>query len=301
MSLFNEAAETLAEKGITGTIDSVASGVAGKVGGAVGGLTGNAQATKLASGMAGRLTSAAASKAVNRFMSPSMQKYAVLGAGVGTDLASGNLLGAGMRVLNSGVLDGLFGGVIGNARYWGTATPLLGGISPAEASRIYQEAKDEQYARKNLFLLDITSALGGGAYNMPDRFNLFATEIDYSPCVISGESQKVGGANVDGVLGNEPVEVRITTLDDAQGTLKRWFGAHHAAAAARNGTVGEPAKYAITIRILHAVCDESNASDPFEVLGIFRTGNLDVSLSRREDGLEELQMTFVQLDTFMRP
>lgn len=190
-----------------------------------------------------------------------------------------------------------------NTDFWGTPTPMMGGLTPQEARRILKQVLGENRAKKSLFLLEITSSLQGGQLNMPERFNLFATDVEYSPFIIEGEKIKVGGTSIDAVSGNEAVELSITTLDDEQGSLKKWFAAHHLAAASRDGTVSEPGKYAIKVRIVHAACTDELASklSGYESLGLFRTANLAVSLSRREDALEELQMTFSQLDTFMRP
>ncbi|MOA49877.1 hypothetical protein D3C78_1728180 [compost metagenome] len=97
---------------------------------------------------------------------------------------------------------------------------------------------------------------------------------------------------------SEAVELRITTLDDRAGSLKRWFENHAAAVAARDGTVGVPANYAITFTIQHAFVGDAKG---FEGKGLYRPVSYEVGLSRREDALEEIQMTFTQLDTFMRP
>ena len=96
-------------------------------------------------------------------------------------------------------------------------------------------------------------------------------------------------------------ELRLTTIDDQQGTLKRWFAAHHGAAAPRDGTVGVPDSYAITIKVVHAFITRGSNRGGYEDIGMFRPANMALSLSRREDGLEEVQMSFSQLDTFMRP
>jgi hypothetical protein len=136
---------------------------------------------------------------------------------------------------------------------------------------------------------------------MSQRFNLFATEVEYEPFIVAGEKRRVGGAVIDAVQGAEHVELRLTTIDDQQGTLKRWFAAHHGAAAARDGTVGVPDSYAITIKVVHAFITRGSNRGGYEDVGMFRPANMAVSLSRREDGLEEVQMSFSQLDTFMRP
>ena len=65
--------------------------------------------------------------------------------------------------------------------------------------------------------------------------------------------------------------------------------------------MGTPAQYAIKIRVVHSFVTTGSNRGGYEDIGLFRPSSLDVSLSRREDGLQEMQMTFSQLDTFMRP
>ena len=187
--------------------------------------------------------------------------------------------------------------------FFNAESALFGGVSPKEARQLYQQLAAEKRAKKNLWRIEVSSPLNVQGLGMPEAFNFFATDVEYSPFIIEGEKIKVGGANVDNVTGNEAVEVSITTLDDAAGTLKKWFAAHHAAAAASDGTVAEPASYAITLKIIHAFATDrgARAQAHFECSGYFRTANISLSLSRRDDALEEVQMTFSQLDTFMRP
>jgi hypothetical protein len=74
---------------------------------------------------------------------------------------------------------------------------------------------------------------------MSQRFNLFATEVEYEPIIIAGEKRR-SAVPSSTPCGAGAVELRLTTIDDQQGTLKRWFAAHHGAAAPRDGTVGVP-------------------------------------------------------------
>jgi hypothetical protein len=180
-------------------------------------------------------------------------------------------------------------------RFRKAVNPLMGGITPDEARRIYDEAQNGGHVRKNLFLLNVSSPLGGEA----QAFNLFATDVEFSPFIVSGEKMKVGGAVLDRAEGCEAVEMTITTYDDRAGTLKKWFSDHHAAIAHADGTLGVPADYAVTIWILHGFITEENSSSGWTDKGLFRPASLQTTLSRRDQGLEELQMTFSQMDTFM--
>jgi hypothetical protein len=199
----------------------------------------------------------------------------------------------------AGLLRFLPGERIANVRFLNSISPLWGGITALQAKRIYKEAQYAGHVKKNLFLLKVSSKLGGGD-TAAKAFNLFATDIEYSPFIISGEKTKVGGAVLDRAEGCEPTELTITTFDDQKGTLKNWFSAHHAAIAHKDGTLGVPETYAVTIEICHGIIME-DLKPAWSDIGLFRPSNLNVSLSRREDALEELQMTFSQMDTFRSP
>ena len=305
MSLYNNIAESLSSSGLLG---SIRSGLNAALGGVTDSATQALGGGKLAQTVVGMGKSAAVNagmNAVNKHIPIQAQRAINVGAGAVGDLMNGDWNSAGLRVLDSGLLNellpGFGGGVASQVAYWGAATPLLGGISASEAKRIYDQVRNERLAKKNLWLLEVTSRLGGGGMNMPGRFNLFATEVEYAPFIVAGDKHRVGGAVIDAVQGAEPVELRMTTLDDQAGSLKKWFAAHHGAAAPRDGTVGVPDSFAITIRVVHSFITAESNRGGYEDIGLFRPVNLDVSLSRREDGLQEVQMTFSQLDTFMRP
>ena len=305
MSLYNNIAESLSSSGLLG---SIRSGLNAALGGVTDSATQALGGGKLAQTVVGMGKSAAVNagmNAVNKHIPIQAQRAINVGAGAVGDLMNGDWNSAGLRVLDSGLLNellpGFGGGVASQVAYWGAATPLLGGISAREAKRIYDQVRGERLAKKNLWLLEVTSALNNGSMNMPDRFNLFATEVEYSPFIIAGDKRRVGGAVVDAVQGAEPIELRMTTLDDQAGSLKMWFEHHAAAVAAKDGTVGVPANYAIRIKLVHSFITPESNRGGYQSSGLFRPVNLDASLSRREDGLQEVQMTFSQLDTFMRP
>lgn len=301
MSLYNNIAESMSSQGLTGSIrsglDSALGGVAGSASKALGG----SKLAQTVTNMGKSMASNAAMNLVNKYVPLKAQHAINAGAGAVGDLMRGDWDSAGMRLLDSGLLNNLLpgmGGVASQTKFWGGPTPLFGGISPTEAKRIYDEMRGQRLSKKNLWLIEVSSRLQGDA---SQRFNLFATEVEYEPFVLAGEKRRVGGAVVDAVQGAEPVELRLTTMDDQTGSLKKWFAAHHGAAASRDGTVGVPDTYAITIKVVHSFITRDSNRGGYEDIGLFRPVNLSVSLSRREDGLQEVQMTFSQLDTFMRP
>ena len=302
MSLYNNIKEGMAGGNLLGGIrTSINTAIGSAANSAVQALGGGALAQRVG-GMGATMAGHAANGLINKHIPQSVQNALNVGAGAVSDLARGDWNSAGLRLLDSGMLDkhlpGFGGGVAAQAAYWGRPTPLLGGISPTEAKRIYDELRGHKLAKKNLWLIEVSSALRSDA-SLP--FNLFATELEYAPFIVEGDKKRIGGAVVDVVQGAGPVELRLTTMDDSSGTIKKWFAAHHGAVAARDGTVGTPAQYAIKIRVVHSFVTTGSNRGGYEDIGLFRPSSLDVSLSRREDGLQEVQMTFSQLDTFMRP
>lgn len=109
-------------------------------------------------------------------------------------------------------------------------------------------------------------------------FNMFATELDYAPFIISGDKRKVGGAVIDSVQSSEPVEMRITTMDDQFGTIKRWYEQHHAATVVRMALKAYQS-YAIKFKVVHSFITRA-ARHPghMESIGWFRPSNLEVSV-----------------------
>ncbi len=300
MSLFNEIADSLSKQNLANTAGDGTESLGSKVGKGVskafgGGDFGDA----LARAVTG-YGSSYASGLINKYSPPNLRAFNA-GTGAIGDILNGDFNNAGLRVFDSGLLDQFLPGASGLAaqvRYWNTPNPLFGGITPTEAKRIYEKMRDTPYCKKNLFLLEVGSRLTG---DESGRFNLFATDIEFSPYTITGEKRKIGAGHADTVNSSDPVELRLTTYDDQIGSLKTWFAAHaQAAASSVDGTVGMPGAYAIEIKVLHGfISRESSFKNVYEDKGFYRPANIDMSLSRRENALEELQMTFVQLDTFM--
>ena len=252
--------------------------------------------SRLKSGLGQGLSAIA--EGVNSHISAEGQRVAAGLLGHVTDKLNSRF---GKRIQNNLKPRKTIGGGATPEHFYTTPNPLMGGITPRDAKKLYQEALAEKRSRKNLWLLEVSSKLNDGEQNIPGLFNMFATEVSYSPFILSGDAVKIGGANYDSVKGHEPSELTITTYDDENGSIKKWFGAHHNAATARDGTVSEPGTYAITFKIIHNAITRGTAEGKYESIGLFRPTSMEVQLSRSDDGLEELQMTFTQIDTFMRP
>lgn len=167
-----------------------------------------------------------------------------------------------------------------------------GGYSQADALQAHRTSIAIDYAWKNLFLIEISSR-----QSRFERFNLFVTGIDYSPISLSGEKRIIGSSTSVGLQSSDPIELRVSTMDDAAGTVKSWFAQQAGLAAHVDGTVGLPAEFAIDIVIVHAVVKAGSLS--YQDVGLFRCASMDTSQARSERALQEVQMTFQQLDPFM--
>ncbi|MCK9394246.1 MAG: hypothetical protein M0Q44_01480 [Methylobacter sp.] len=301
MSIYDDAANALSKKNIANALrDGVSSSLSGISGGVTDALGGSAFG-KAVSNIGTSMASNAAAGLANKYIPASMQRMATTGFGALGDVMSGNLDNAGVRLLDSGMLSEFLPGMAGigaQARFFGTPTPLFGGISPAEAKQIYQEMRSINFCRKNLFLIEVSSRLLG---DISSRFNMFVVDLDYSPMTITGEKRKIGAAHIDLVNSSDPVELKITTMDDTDGFVKEWFRVHHAATASSDGTVGLPIEYAIKIKVVHGFITQGSNYGGYQDLGLFRVADLSVSHSRREDALQEVSLSFVQMDTFMAP
>lgn len=192
--------------------------------------------------------------------------------------------------------------------------PILGGLTLDEAGALHREASEIDYAFKNLFYVSVASPVPIGSLGLATgRFNFFCIGADYSPITLTGEKRQVGAAFVDALRAAEPIELRLTTLDNRNGMIKKWFEALAALCAPVDGTVNPPGTYASKLSVRHSrlsegsdiiglvealVGDDADA-DAYTSTALYRPGALENSLSRQDAAVEELSMTFVQLDTFM--
>jgi hypothetical protein len=281
VSLWDEVSRSLTGSG----------GVAGAIDGAIGSAAGAVFGNSGLGHAIGNVATGLATGAVNQALSGRGKAIANAAGRAAGELLRGNV---GAAILNGlEVIPGLIGNAAAQALYWGTPTPLFGGISPAEARVIFDEMHAVDFSKKNLYLIEVDSVLAG---DVSHRFNMFAIGLDYAPLTVGGEKRKIGSASIDLVQSSEPIELRITTYDDKSGFIKTWFSTHANAAAAPDGTVGLPSEYAIRIRIVHSVVMPEQPG--FYEIGLFRVANIEHSLSRREGALEEISLTLTQLDTF---
>lgn len=187
-----------------------------------------------------------------------------------------------------------------NGTQW-TAAPVFGGLSLEQYRRLWAESAMTAKAFKNLFHVrfrDLRPSRFAPAG--ADGFNLFALDVSFAPCTMPGEAVPVGSANVDNLSASERVEVRITTLDDVRGSIKRWFIGKADQAARADGTFGIPADYLMVLDVTHMATAPTSETDArLTQRWLVRPSNMDNELSRRASELEELQLSFTQWDTFM--
>lgn len=301
MSLYNNVADTLASKGLIGNLQTGLQGAIASAGGqAIAKFGGGPIATAVVNAGAA-VASNSATKFINKNLPEPLKRKIDAGSRVLGLAMQGNWADAAQAGIEGGFMDGLLGTLSGTAtqqRIMGTKTPMLGGGSLQNARQIMERVVMGGHVRKNLFLLEVSSLSEG---DFSSTFNLFAVDVSYDAFNLTGEKLRVGGAVVDKVVGQEAVELRLTTFDNQAGDLKRFWARHHAKAVARDGTVGVPADYGIRIKVLHGVIEGGDGhSGAYADEGFFRVQTLPVELSRRENGLQEMQLTLSQLDTFMK-
>jgi hypothetical protein len=247
---------------------------------------------------------------LKKLIPPKIGSILTTGSTALSQIASGNFLGAAATVANSLAAQFPLGAEIATQLYFqNTPTPLFGGITPSEAQQIYNAVAALQVAKKNLFLVEIKAAnpnstffTSGPAalYTEGNRaFNLFVTEIDYAPCTISGDKHRIGSAAMDSVGGFEPVEMRISAIDDTIGTIKSWMQYQCSLVTNADGTVGVPMDYLVRIRVLHSFITNDSNPGGYEDTYLMRPVSVSSPLSRREDAVQEVQLAFTQFDTFI--
>ncbi|GAB4059107.1 hypothetical protein [Uliginosibacterium sediminicola] len=309
MSLFNDVSARLASEATAASLSS--SGARGALSLALGSAA-DAVVSTVGGGVLGTLARGGTTMAQNAiantvdgFIPPGSLAALDVGSRALGDVLSGNFSGAGQRLMESGFLDAVVPGLRGIAiqeRYWKTPTPMFGGLTPAEARAMFMDTVGVRRAKKNLWILEVSSNVLGS--DQPElRFNLLASEVEYAPNTITGDRRRIGGVVSEALQSSEPVEMRITTFDDEQGSLKKWFDAHAKRTVHQDGTFGVPGGsngYAIKIKIVHGTNSTAKMGGAYYDAGYFRTANEEISLSRREDAFQELQLTFAQLDTFMK-
>jgi hypothetical protein len=234
---------------------------------------------------------------------------------VGGKLLKGDLKGAALGALNSGIFTAKFpwlDNLAATAGFMIEPNRAMGGVTPVQAKRIMQGSLETHFARKNLFLVKVERSpksfewLSAEAPGGLQMFNMFVTDVSYTGASIVADQHRAGSVSLDQPTGREPIELRITTMDNEEGDIK-W---HLAALANRissiDGTMSVPDNYLVRISILHSfVSNDSEKHWTKNAGGFLRTcwfrlASIEHDLSRKDDALEEFTIVFHEFDTYYK-
>lgn len=173
---------------------------------------------------------------------------------------------------------------------------VTGGLNLKNYRKILDEFQDISLARKNLFMVTVTNVTSGTA---PD-LNMFVIDYNASPFTVRGEQVLLGGGSFDNVTGVEVARVQLTTFDDVGGSIKTWFKNLKRTMTPGDGTVGLPLDYLVRITITSAFADADadGADSAYIDSWVMRPESIVYEGSRRDDGMQELQLSFIEWDTF---
>lgn len=232
-------------------------------------------------------------------------------------LLSGDLKGAALGALNSGIFTAKFpwlDNLAATAGFMAEPNRAMGGVTPVEAKRIMQASLETKFARKNLFLVRVdkapkgletlTESASGSGADLP-WFNMFITDVSYTGTSIVAEQHRVGSVSLDQPTGREPIELRLTTMDSEEGHIRAAFTALGSKTVSIDGTVSVPNDYLIRVSILHSFIIEKSKEYWVKEVGWMRTcwfrlSSIEFDLSRKEDALEEFTIVLHQFDPYYR-
>lgn len=237
----------------------------------------------------------------------------------------------------TGLMDNVKG-LIGAAKsfladpYQVVPNPLLGGYSRKETQKLAQLAFKTAYAKNNLFLVRFgdkhypmrkpKGEIRDFSTGLPDEvrvsWDLLAMGVSFNPIAITGDAVKLGLLQGDSIQQSERVEIRMTFFDNAHGTIKRYLSEKKKQMVNRDGTGNPPSSYVLEILIIHLDQTVGRTMIGGKPIGVFdldeltdgsyiqhryqvRVSTLDIDLNKREDSLQELQVTFTEVDPFMTP
>lgn len=176
----------------------------------------------------------------------------------------------------------------------------MGGLTVWQAWENYKHTNPDELSHRNFYVLEIndrsnTAPTANGDYH--SMFNLLATNLQFTSIDIQGEGIDIGSTEADKLTANARTVMNITVIDDKLGTIKRWCENKAFMMASSDGTFMPAAYYCFEVRIVFG----TNIADArfYEQIYTMRLQTMPHELTRQEQGLEELQLTFVQTDTFM--
>ncbi len=175
-----------------------------------------------------------------------------------------------------------------------------GNLSILQAWENYKLSNVDSLSRKNFYLLEVNDRSGNAPTSNGKRhsqFNLWCTNLSFTSFDIQGEAIQVGAIELDKPTANAKTVMNLTMFDDEFGTIKRWAQNKASMIAASDGTFMPPAYYVFEVRVVFGT--NIAHSSYYEQIYTMRVQTMPHELSRTEQGLEELQLTFSQVDTFM--
>lgn len=187
-----------------------------------------------------------------------------------------------------------------NERISREAVHFTGNMSIRDVWEMYKHTDVDSLSRKNFYILEVNDRSSAAPTSNGDRFsrfNLLATALSFTAFDIQGEAVPIGAVELDKPSASPRTVMNLTMLDDAYGTIKRWAEQKALMIAASDGTFLPPSHYVFDVRIVFG----TNIADAnyYEQIYTMRVQTMPHELSRTEQGLEEIQLTFVQSDTFM--
>ena len=173
---------------------------------------------------------------------------------------------------------------------------LTGGITLKNYAKIMDEFMAIDLARRNLFMFSAVNLATGTAPEM----NMLVQSVSYSPFTVRGDAIQIGAGSMDNVTGVEPVQMTVQTLDDVGGSVKTWFKNLKRQMAPGDGTVGLPLDYLIRVSVTHAFASNraKDAGRAYIDSYVMRPNAIEFEGDRRDDGLQEITLSFVEFDTF---
>ena len=267
-------------------------GVSGSVlNGAVGNLT---KSLNLGDNLGGQLANTALTAASNLGVSEITRRVSnpVMPVANKLDTRLKNIARKGLKTFGLNAFDNV--GLADNA------LQHMGNLSIRQVWENYKLMNVDDLSRKNFFVLEIndrshSAPTSGGSIH--SQFNLLTTQLSFNSVDIQGEAIPIGAVEMDKPSANSRTTLSMNVFDDAHGTIKRWAENKAHMIAASDGTFMPPAYYVFDVRIVFGtnIPDENY----YEQIYTMRMQTMPHELSRNDKGLEELQMTFTQTDTFM--
>lgn len=186
-----------------------------------------------------------------------------------------------------------------NIAPFGTAQQIIGGISIDEYRSVFEQANSTNYGKSNLWAISVVD-LKPQENSDFNYVNFFATSVQYSALDGTGNAQKANSGFFDVPENQMPTEFQITTLDDVEGSIKRWFQERFDRCYRPDGTHGIPIEYLMLVEVQHCVVSGGSGGDKAYVSRrVCRVGRMDHNLDRRDDAMEEVNFTLVQHDSFI--